>query len=270
NFGWYDVADIVVTAFVIYGVLRFLKNNYALRLVKFLVLFVIVSILLTSKLLAPHMRLVPVLFGNFVLILLVCVLVIFPQEIRKGLWKLGSPKKYQGVYCTNYQCTEQQLRTTIVEIVKAVQTISKRNTGALLVVAPTPMHSYIVDSGTRLDAVVSSSLLESIFVTKGPMHDGAVVIYGNRAVSAGCFLPLTQSVDIAKTLGARHRAAMGVTESTDSLCILCSEETGIISVAKDGKLRQYFDSRLLTDALEQVFGLKGSDQEPRLLAGGGN
>jgi len=267
TFDGYDAVDILVTAFVIYFVLKFLKNNYALRLTKYIYVFVCISIVLTSKLLAPHMQIVPILFGNFVLVAIVSIFVLFPHDIRRGLWRLGSPRKYSGAYSAEYDCSEDELKDTITGIVRATQTMSKKHVGALLVIVPNSISTQITESGTMLNGLVSSALLESIFATKGPMHDGAVIIRGNKIVAAGCFLPLTQQQDMSKDLGTRHRAAIGVTENSNVLSIICSEETGVISVAKGGKLNQYYDGKMLTDSLEQIFGLKASDdQEIRLLS----
>lgn len=258
EFDAYDAVDILVTAFIIYFMLKFLKNNYALRLVKYLFAFAVVAIVLTSRLLAPHMTITPILFGNFVLVIIVSILVLFPHEVKKGLWKLSSPKKYAGMYNAQYDCSVEELKQTITNIVQSVQAMSKKNIGALIVIVPTTISSQITDSGILINGVVSRALIESVFITLGPMHDGAVIINGNNVIAAGCFLPLTQSQEMSKYLGARHRAAVGVTENSDVLCIICSEETGIISVAKGGVLTQYYDSHKLTDALEQIFGLKAN------------
>jgi diadenylate cyclase len=134
--------------------------------------------------------------------------------------------------------------------------MSKKNTGALLVIVPDWISEQIIESGTIINAKVAGYLIESIFITKGPLHDGAVIIKGDRLISAGCFLPLTQDQNISKEFGTRHRAAIGVTENSNAISIICSEETGVISVARNGTLKSYYDGIMLQDTLEQAFGLK--------------
>jgi diadenylate cyclase len=135
--------------------------------------------------------------------------------------------------------------------------MSKKNTGALIIIAPENIPEQIVESGTHLDAVLSNQLIECIFNNKAPLHDGAVFIRGNKILAAGCFLPLTQNTELDKELGTRHRAAIGETEQYNNhLAIIVSEETGVISVAKAGEILRYYDSVMLTDVLEQTYGLK--------------
>lgn len=128
--------------------------------------------------------------------------------------------------------------------------------GALIVIAPKSVPTNIIRSGTELDSILSYQLLECIFNTKAPLHDGAAFVRGNKVVAAGCFLPLTQSLEVDKELGTRHRAAIGITETNSVMAIIVSEETGVISVALDGILTRYYDSEMLRNKLEEVYGLK--------------
>ena len=121
-----------------------------------------------------------------------------------------------------------------------------------MVIAPSKISHHIIESGIKMDALVSSQLLQSIFNTKAPIHDGAVIVKDNVILSAGCFLPLSSSETISKELGTRHRAGIGITEQTDNLSIIVSEETGIISVAKDGKLRRYINPERLSNILNET------------------
>ena len=147
--------------------------------------------------------------------------------------------------------TDEEIRSSLKAVVTACQSMSKSRTGALIVIVREKIDNYIVESGVKLDAEISAPLLESIFNTKCPMHDGAVIIKDNRILTAGSFLPLTKSLDIDKTLGTRHRAGIGVTESeaNDVICIIISEETGIISAARKGILRRYLTPERLFDML---------------------
>ncbi len=147
--------------------------------------------------------------------------------------------------------TDEEVRTSLKAIVSACQSLSKSRTGALIVIVREKIDNYIIESGVRLDAEISAPLLESIFNTKSPMHDGAVIIKDYRIVTAGSFLPLTKSLDVDKTLGTRHRAGIGVTESevNDVISIIISEETGIISTVRKGILRRYLTPERLFDML---------------------
>lgn len=151
--------------------------------------------------------------------------------------------------------SDEELQICIEEIVKATQILSKARTGALMVIVPHQISQHILESGITLNSLVTAPLLESIFNTRAPMHDGAVVIKGNKILSAGCFLPLSQSQSIAKDLGTRHRAAIGITEETDNISVVVSEETGIISVSIKGVLRRYITPERLSDILHETFGV---------------
>ncbi len=147
--------------------------------------------------------------------------------------------------------TDEEIRSSLKAIVTACQSLSKSRTGALIVIVREKIDNYIVESGVKLDAEISAPLLESIFNPKCPMHDGAVIIKDNRILTAGSFLPLTKSLDVDKSLGTRHRAGIGVTESevNDVISIIISEETGIISTARKGILRRYLTPERLFDML---------------------
>ena len=145
-----------------------------------------------------------------------------------------------------------EIRKAVEEITRACQTMSKSRTGALIVIAPTVVAQHILDTGVELEAIVSASLLEAIFNTRAPFHDGAAIIKGNKVLAAGCFLPLSQSQTVAKNLGTRHRAGIGITEESDMLTIIVSEETGIISVAKHGELRRFVTPDRLRDILHET------------------
>lgn len=149
--------------------------------------------------------------------------------------------------------SDEELQKSIEELVKACQQMSKARTGALIVIAPTKISQNVLDSGVEVGGLLTASLIESIFNTRAPMHDGAVVVKGNKILAAGCFLPLTQAQAISKELGTRHRAAIGITEESDNVSIVISEENGIISVAKKGVLRRYITTERLSDILYETF-----------------
>ena len=255
---WACAIDILLTALLIYGVIVFLKKNNAKRLTFFILAFTALGIVLSSS--ALGLTVIGSILKYSIVIVIVAVLLLFPQETRRGLLKLASPRETHEAYTTAYDVSDDELHAAINDIVRAAQNMSKKNVGALIIITTQNMPEHIVDSGTKLDAVLSCALLESIFNTKAPLHDGAVVVRGNRIVAAGCFLPLSHSTTIDKELGTRHRAGIGVSENYNVLTIVVSEETGVISIAQYGELTRYFDSQMLTDKLEQTYGLQATPE----------
>ena len=248
------IIDLLLVAGLLFCLFIILYKHSAKRLIKFAIAFVLAIAFLSSSVfynrVSSSIAAIAFLFALLALVLL------FTQDIKRTLFKLSSPKDSGEIFTTEYDVPDEELKSTIDEIVRATQNMSKKDVGALMIIAPHEIPQNILDSGTKLDAVLSSSLLESVFHTKSPLHDGAVFIRGNRIISSGCFLPLTASVDIDKELGTRHRAAMGITETNNMLAIIVSEETGIISVAVAGVIHRFYDSEMLYDKLEQVYGLK--------------
>lgn len=259
----FNLLDILLIAALLYLLFMFLKKHNCTRLIKFVVIALFVTVVLSSKTLG--LTLTGQLANYGILIVVVGLLLLFPQESRRSLWKISSPKEAVEVFNTDYGCSDEELKHTVSEIVRAAQNMAKKNVGALIVIAPQDIPYNILESGTKLDAELSCALLESIFNTKAPLHDGAVFIRGNRVIAAGCFLPLTQNTEVDKELGTRHRAAIGVTETNNVLAIIVSEETGVISTAIDGQITRYYDSAMLTDKLEQVYGLKAVEKSEKKL-----
>lgn len=258
---WACAIDIILTALLIYGVIVFLRKNNAKRLVFVILAFIAIGVILSSEYLG--LTVIGTLLKYSMVIVIAAVLLLFPQEARRGLLKIASPRDTHEAYTTAYDVSDEQLHAAINDIVRAAQNMSKKNVGALIVISTQNMPEHIIDSGTKLDAVLSCALLESIFNTKAPLHDGAVFVRGNRIVAAGCFLPLSQSNSIDKELGTRHRAGIGVSENYNVLTIIVSEETGVISIAQGGELTRYFDSQMLTDKLEQTYGLQATPESTR-------
>ncbi|MCI5790628.1 MAG: diadenylate cyclase [Clostridiales bacterium] len=182
----------------------------------------------------------------------IAAVVVYHNEIKSMFFSLSklTDKKQNSEKFSN-----EEIQKGIEEIVKACQTMSKARTGALIVIAPTKINQYVLDSGVEVGALLTASLLESIFNTRAPMHDGAVIVKGNRVLAAGCFLPLSQTQAISKDVGTRHRAAIGITEESDNLSIVVSEENGIISIAKKGILRRYITPERLSDILYETYGV---------------
>ena len=190
------------------------------------------------------------------LIVVLSIAIVFNREIKRQMWRLSSPKQAKEIFTTSYDVSDEELHHTIAEIVRATINMAKMDMGALMLIAPNDVPENVIDSGTKLDSKLTCQLIECLFNTKAPLHDGAVIIRGNRIIAAGCFLPLTQNPDIDKELGTRHRAAIGITEESNVMAIIVSEETGVISVAIRGQLERFFDAASLTNRLEQVYELK--------------
>lgn len=181
----------------------------------------------------------------------VATVLLYQSDFKNIFWKLTRLHKKTP----DVAVTDEEIRASAQSIVTACQTMAKSRTGALIVVVRDQIDKYILDSGVRLDALISAPLLESIFNTKCPMHDGAVIVKGNKILTAGSFLPLSKNESLAKDLGTRHRAGIGVTEEEGSeiVSIIISEENGIISTASNGVLRRYLTPERLFDILYDTF-----------------
>ncbi len=187
-------------------------------------------------------------------VFVVCITVLYSVELKRIIWarrnlKLADVKKGES---RSYD--EEKVENCISEIIKALQNMSKSDTGAIIVLSTDNVPSQIIDSGVKLDSDISSELIESVFFPKTPLHDGAMIINDTRIVAAGCFLPLSQNMDnIPKDLGTRHRAGIGITENIDVVSLIVSEETGIISIVRGGKITRYADSGMLRKTLTRYY-----------------
>lgn len=180
---------------------------------------------------------------------LIVTCVVYQNDFKNIFQKISTSKSMDT------HTSDDELRDATAEILTACQDMAKQDVGAIIIIdTPGDIHDNILDTGTRLGAVISAGLLESIFNTKAPLHDGAVIVRGNKIIAAGCFLTLTQR-NVNKEMGTRHRAAIGITEETDVLSIVVSEETGIISVVKHGEIKRYMTMDKLKDEIEEAYGI---------------
>jgi uncharacterized protein (TIGR00159 family) len=238
EFSWLDVLDILIVAFIIYQLLLFIRGTHAVQMA--LGAMVLVVLYWTS--LWANLETVNWLLRTFLPFLVFGIIVVFQAEIRKVLAHLGKTP-FLGAFAA------KRKEEAIDEVVLAATTLAGQHTGALIVIErEMGLRSYI-ETGIALDALLTYDLLISIFNPRTPLHDGAVVIQGNRLAAAACFLPLTVNPELSRTLGSRHRAAIGVTEDTDALAVVVSEETGIISLVAEGRIRRELDGRSLKQAL---------------------
>jgi diadenylate cyclase len=235
---WLDAIDIVIVAFLIYQLLQFIRGTHAVQMAVGALLLVVLY--WASQVL--NLETVNWLLRTFMPYLVFGIIVVFQAEIRKVLAHLGKAP-LPGMFGS------ERTEEVIDEVVLASTTLSGQRTGAIVVIErDMGLRSYI-ETGIALDALLTYDLLISIFNPGTPLHDGAVIIQGNRIAAAACFLPLTVNPALSRELGSRHRAAIGVTEDTDALAVVVSEETGTISLVAEGQIRRGLDGQGLKHAL---------------------
>lgn len=187
-------------------------------------------------------------------IFIILTAILYSVEIKRIILARKNSKLLESKHGNSRAVDEEKVNKCITEIIKALQNMSKNDVGAIIVLSSGNVPSQIIDSGVKLESDISSELIESVFFPKTPLHDGAMIISDTKIVAAGCFLPLSQNVDgIPKDLGTRHRAGIGVTETIDVMSLIVSEETGIISIAKAGKITRYADYERLKQTLSQYY-----------------
>ena len=238
-----DVLDIVIITVLVYKIIEWSMNTRAYQLLKGL--GVLLLILLLSTLF--NLYTINYLLNTLLVSGIVVMAVIFQPELRRGLAHIGRFK-------FNFSAKEKSDDSGIVkEIVNALIELSKRKVGALIVIERETKLDEYLPTGTLVDAKITSALIQNIFEPNTPLHDGAVIVRDGRIHYAACVLPLFDDANISRELGTRHRAAMGVSQASDSLTLVVSEETGVISYAENGKLVRYVDRITLTELLESIF-----------------
>ena len=250
DIGWSDVLDIIIIAYVLYNLLLWIKTSRAWTLLKgvlVVALFLVIAVIFRFNTILWIAR-------NLINVFLIAIIILFQPELRRALDELGRKKIISRFLSfDNRRSSGSGLSDkSIYELVKTSLQLSKDKTGALIVIEhETPLGEYI-NTGIAIDATLSQQLLVNIFEKNTPLHDGAVIIKNNRVVAATCYLPLTERHDVDKVLGTRHRAGLGVSESSDSMTIIVSEETGGISVAYKGALYQDLDEDGLRKQLTKL------------------
>lgn len=230
---WYDIADIALVTFIIYYCIKLVRQTRAFHLVKGIVLVAIAFFVVSALNMSTASYLFSRIFSDIVIVLLL----LFQPEIRQVVESVGRGdlKRYLKLLVKSKDEANDELHNSISNISKAVANMSDKKIGALIVIEGTVLLEDILSSGARVDSAVTVPVIENIFFPKAPLHDGAMVIRDNRIHSAGCILPLTQS-ELSLELGTRHRAGVGMSEYSDAMVIIVSEETGKISVAQGGEL----------------------------------
>lgn len=252
-----DFIDILIVSIIIYSMIKLLRETRAVQLVKGLALLLIVF--LVSDWL--HLNTLHFLLSSTVQIGMFALVVIFQPELRTLLERIGRID-FVNMLDLNADHDNSDTISVIESVVATACDLSETKTGALIVMERTTKLTDYIQTGTKIDATVSSRLLENIFVPNTPLHDGAVIISGNRIVAASCLLPLTNNKHLSQDLGTRHRAAIGLSECTDAIVVVVSEESGKISIALNGTLTRNLSEATLTNALTKTLIPPKPDTEP--------
>ncbi len=244
---WSTYLDIGIIAFIIYKLMMLIKETRAEQLIKGIIILIVITKL--SDFMQLHTMYW--LLRNAMTVGAIAILIIFQPELRRALEHIGRGKLF-----VKNELQEQDIENMLKEISAAVSELSKNKIGAIIVIEQETGLNEFIATGVKLDSSISAGLFINIFTPNTPLHDGAVIIRKNRIAAAGCFLPLTDNQNLNKQLGTRHRAALGITEISDSLVIIVSEETGVISFARDGKLSRYLDPKSLKEILKNEYVVK--------------
>lgn len=245
NIEWRDIVDIVVMSFVFYRLILIIRGTRAEQLVKGLFLLLLAMVLSDQ---AGFDTLHWVL-RQVMTVGLIAIPIVFQPELRRALEHLGRGKIFKSSF---WNLNNQELENMLDELNKALPVLVKKRMGALIVIERLTGLKEWIDTGIPVEGVVTAELLINIFFPRSPLHDGAVIIQGNQIVAAGCYLPLTEEPNLGKELGTRHRAGIGISEQSDAVAIIVSEETGIISIAHDGVLTRYLDEKKLRILLSEL------------------
>ena len=242
--GVLDITDIVVVAYFLYRVYLMLKNTRAATLVKGLL--VLVGFMIICRTLNLHV--ISWLLEKSMTVIMVALPVVFQPELRRALEQIGRGKLFRK----GSELDEQEINAMLDAIASATKAMSAAKVGALMVFERATGLVERIETGVPIDGLVSSGLIQNIFVKDTPLHDGAVIIRGNRVVAACCLLPLTENRNLSQELGTRHRAAIGLSEQSDAMVLVVSEETGAISIARNGELMRYLTVDDVKDILRNA------------------
>ncbi len=261
---WVDIVEILLIAFLMYHILVWVKNTRAWSLLKGIIVIAVFILIAAYFQMNTILWIVQNAFG----VAVTAVVVILQPELRKALEELGQKNIISSIIPFETYRTSEEGRfsdKTINEITKACVEMGKVKTGALIVIEQNQSLSEYERTGIDVDGIVTSQLLINIFEKNTPLHDGAVIIRGNRITSATCYLPLSDNMALSKDLGTRHRAGVGISEATDSMTVIVSEETGKISVAYKGELERSLDGDRLKERLKSIQNKPEEEPKKRIL-----
>ncbi len=233
DFGIKDIIDILCVAFLLYYFYKLMKETGSLNtffgIVVFFILWIIVSPILEMKLLGS-------IFDKLINVGVLALIILFQEDIRRFFLTIGSNNRFAPIRrLFGKQKSSQNVNPSIMQIVRACSFMSKNKTGALIIIERTMSLKDIIKTGETIDANINAQLIKNIFFKNSPLHDGAMIISNNRIISASCILPVSHNTDISKDYGLRHRAALGITQQSDAISIVVSEETGNITIARRGQ-----------------------------------
>lgn len=237
HFGITDAIDILLVAIILYLLYNMVKGTSAVNI--FIGLALIYVVWIVTK--AFELKLLSSLMGKFVNVGVIAIMVVFQQEIRKFLLYIGSnefirSRNWRNILKFNLNKTEEGIELDVDELVNACFNMSETKTGALIIVSRKSDLKFYINSGEKVDSALTARMLENIFFKNSPLHDGAVIIVNNRIVAARCILPVTEKENFPSNYGMRHRAAVGITETTDAIAISVSEQTGAVSLTTHGEI----------------------------------
>lgn len=243
---WRDIIDIIIVTVIIYQLLKLTRQTRAFQVLKGFGLIIFASIISDWL----QLNALSWVFRNVLSAGAIVLVILFQPELRRTLEKIGRGRLLTKEALTRSESNEEEV---VNHIVRAVQRMSGAHIGALIVIQRQDMLGEVTENGTSLYANISSQLIENIFTPNTPLHDGAIIIREATIVAAGCFLPMTSDPYLEQEMGTRHRAAIGMSENTDALIIVVSEESGVVSVVEGGKLTRYIDSSKLREILNKVY-----------------
>ena len=259
--GFSDILDILLVAFVIYAIINLIRDTKAIQLAKGFILIILLYVIVTVLKMEVSSYIFTLFFSN----ILVVLVVIFSPEIRHALESVGkSSVSNFGLFSIKNNAdykTRENINKMIDSVSRACSEMSDKKIGALIVFEKETLLGEIINTGTQVDAEISTEIIGNIFFPKAPLHDGAMVIKNTRICAAGCILPLTKNNEISSSLGTRHRAAIGMSEQSDALVVVVSEETGAISVAEKGRLKRNISDGDLREILNKSFALDTSTEK---------
>lgn len=246
SFSLLDIIDILIVSYLVYRLVLLIRGTRAVQLLKG------IGILLLATFISEWLELSTVnwILDKTMTAGLVAIPVIFQPELRRALEQIGRGKFFARSMVI---LGEEELVRVLDELAHSIQLMSRKKVGALIVLEREIGLNEHIETGIKIDGVVSAPILLNLFYSGSPLHDGAVIIRGDRIAAAGCFLPLTENPNLSKELGTRHRAALGISEQADAICIVVSEETGIISLAREGRLTRYLNAKILKEMLLELW-----------------
>ncbi len=260
-----DFLDICLVAFVVYSVVKFVRETRAIQLFKGILLFGIVYAVITVL----EMQASSYLFRSVASNAVVFLIIIFTPEIRHALESVGrngfSNISLISLSKSSKQIMNEKLNSMITAVCRSVSSMSENKIGALIVFERQTLLGSIIETGTTVDALATEELIGTVFFPKTPLHDGAAIIRGDRVVAAGCILPLTKNNALSKELGTRHRAAIGMSEESDAVVVVVSEETGTISIVSKGNIKRELTSAQLRDTLQDYLIVQDDEKKKGIL-----